>query len=244
MMVIATGSAGNAYALKAGGETLLLEAGVKAERIVRSIGYDVQSVVGCLVSHEHGDHAKYAGCISTYGISVYGTGGVSRSDGMMSIRFHAAQPGRLFRLGGFAVMPMHTEHDVPCLAYVIQHAEMGTLLFATDTPYLDFSVRGIEHVMLEADYEVEVIERNLHEGVIDQRRHDRVVLNHMHIGTTCETLQRLNAEGTLRTATLVHLSTTNANASRFERLASEAVGLPVRCAKAGLTVEMCNGAPF
>lgn len=244
MTVIATGSMGNAYALRAGGETLLLEAGVKAGCIVRAIGYDVTHVVGCLVSHEHSDHAKYAGTLSHYIAAVYGTEGVGASVDMMPTRFHAVQPGRLMRLGGFTVVAMPTVHDVPCLAYVIRHQEMGTLLFATDTPYLDFTVRGINHVMLEADYEQDLLERNLQEGMIDQRRHDRVVLNHMHIGTTCDTLRRLDAGHTLRTATLVHPSTLNADRRHMERLATEATGLPVRCARAGLTVEMTEGAPF
>lgn len=244
MTVIATGSKGNAYALRAGSETLLLEAGVKAGVIVRAIGYDVAHVVGCLVSHEHSDHAKYAGALSAYGIDVYGTEGVGASADMMPTRFHALQPGRLMHLGGFAVVAMPTVHDVSCLAYVIRHQGMGTLLFATDTPYLDFTVRAVNHVMLEADYEQDLLEQNLREGVIDQRRHDRVVLNHMHIGTTCETLRLLDAGHTLRTATLVHPSTLNAHRLHMERLATEATGLPVRCARAGLTVEMKEGAPF
>jgi len=157
--------------------------------------------------------------------------------------FTLCQAGRIMRLGGFAVVPMSTPHDVPCLAYVIRHADMGTLLFATDTPYLEFAVRGLNHLMLEADYSPTMLRTNLEVGNIDRRRRDRVVLNHMSLPTACEAIARLD-DGHMQTVTLVHLSTMNARPQAFERIAREATGLPVRCARRGLVVDMGNGTPF
>lgn len=245
MTVIGSGSNGNGYVLKAGGETLLLEAGLEQADVVRACGYDLSGVRGCLVSHEHADHAKHAGDLTAHGIHVFGTEGVGKRKSIRHSWFHVCQPGRLLRLGGFTVMPMHTPHDVPCLAYVIRHADMGTLLFATDTPYLEFSVNGVNHVMLEADYEPAVLKANLESGAIDRKRRDRVVLNHMSLPTALETIAALD-DGHLRSVTLVHLSAMNASPRAFELIAREETGLPVRCARKGLVVEMGNGtgAPF
>lgn len=50
----ATGSNGNNYALVSGGEILLLECGVPAKEMLKTIDYQTSKVVGCLLSHEHG----------------------------------------------------------------------------------------------------------------------------------------------------------------------------------------------
>jgi glyoxylase-like metal-dependent hydrolase (beta-lactamase superfamily II) len=51
---IATGSTGNSYYIKSdNGEILLLDAGIPIADIKRGIGYEVGSVVGCLITHKH-----------------------------------------------------------------------------------------------------------------------------------------------------------------------------------------------
>ena len=50
----ATGSKGNNYALISGEEILLLECGVPAKDMLKTIDYQTSKVVGCLLSHEHG----------------------------------------------------------------------------------------------------------------------------------------------------------------------------------------------
>lgn len=50
----ATGSTGNAYFIKAdNGEILLLDAGIKIMDIKRMINFDIENVVGCIVTHDH-----------------------------------------------------------------------------------------------------------------------------------------------------------------------------------------------
>jgi metal-dependent hydrolase (beta-lactamase superfamily II) len=52
--VIATGSTGNSYYIKAdSGKILLLDAGVSISEIKKGIGYDIGSVVGCCITHRH-----------------------------------------------------------------------------------------------------------------------------------------------------------------------------------------------
>ena len=64
----------------------------------------------------------------------------------------------------------------------------------------------------------------------------------------CSTLETIAAldDGHLRSVTLVHLSAMNASPRAFELIAREETGMPVRCARKGLVVEMGNGtgAPF
>ena len=73
LQVIGTGSSGNCYVLRAGGahgQALLLDAGLPVMKIVKAVkGW--RSVIGCLITHEHLDHAKSAEEIAKYGICTY-----------------------------------------------------------------------------------------------------------------------------------------------------------------------------
>ena len=52
---IGLGSSGNSYALIGNdGKILLLDLGLTRREIVKSIGYRVSDIVGCVVSHGHG----------------------------------------------------------------------------------------------------------------------------------------------------------------------------------------------
>lgn len=53
LRTIATGSKGNAYALINKNEILLLDLGVSAKEIKKSINFRIADVVGCVVSHKH-----------------------------------------------------------------------------------------------------------------------------------------------------------------------------------------------
>lgn len=53
LRTIATGSSGNAYALINDNEILLLDLGVSAKEIKKSIDFRVSDIVGCVVSHKH-----------------------------------------------------------------------------------------------------------------------------------------------------------------------------------------------
>lgn len=52
--VIASGSSGNCYVIKDGVTTILLECGVKYDRILKGVDYIIANVSGCLLSHSHG----------------------------------------------------------------------------------------------------------------------------------------------------------------------------------------------
>ena len=49
-----SGSSGNLYEVVANnGDKLLIEAGVKWSEVLEALDYDLKSVKGCLLSHEH-----------------------------------------------------------------------------------------------------------------------------------------------------------------------------------------------
>lgn len=54
LIIIGSSSAGNAYALVAEKETLLLEAGVKFSQVQKMLNFKTENIVGVCISHSHG----------------------------------------------------------------------------------------------------------------------------------------------------------------------------------------------
>ena len=58
-IAINSNSNGNAYILQSStGEALIVECGVRFEKIKEALGFNLSAVSGCLVTHEHQDHCK------------------------------------------------------------------------------------------------------------------------------------------------------------------------------------------
>ena len=53
LKVINSSSKGNGYVLESNTDSLLIECGVKFKQIQSTLNYDLSSIKGCLISHEH-----------------------------------------------------------------------------------------------------------------------------------------------------------------------------------------------
>lgn len=63
LYVLGSGSAGNAFALAAGEQVLLIDAGFSAREIAKRaarVGLDLRQVIGLVLTHEHSDHSAGA----------------------------------------------------------------------------------------------------------------------------------------------------------------------------------------
>ena len=239
LTVLASGSSGNGYLLEARRSALLLECGVKPEAMMRRISMPVSRISGALITHEHGDHAGYAHRYAALGIPIYASEGTMRA-----VRLSGAHPLRAMQVSyvdEWKVMPFDVRHDAAePLGFIIEHPEAGRILFLTDTmvcPY-DFRMLHLDHILVEANYDDALLADNVANGRIDAARAARTKGKHMSIGGACE-LIRADMTAELKTVVLIHLSTSNANARDFARMASEtALFARVLVAKAGLTVEL------
>ena len=241
--VIGSGSKGNCYLLKAGnGETLMLEAGVAFRKVLPALGGSTRNVAACLVTHEHGDHAKHARDVAGHGIRLAMTQGTAEAlglgDSSTVTRFHS---GHVLQFGGFAVLPFDTRHDAkePC-GFLIDHAEMGTLLFATDTGALPELIPGLSHVMIEANYDPE---RLADREDIPLSTKVRIAASHMSIDDAVEALtRRIDLKG-VRCIVLIHLSEHDGDPDGFLDRVAGATGKEVHTAAPGLTVDL-SPTPF
>lgn len=238
---------GNAYILDNGKEALLIECGVRFDEIKKALGFNIAKVVGCIITHEHQDHCKSVKDVLAAGINVYASEGTIKAMDIAS--FHRAHymtmSGKSFTatLGGFTVRPFEAKHDcAEPLCYVIHHEECGNVLFLTDSYYCEYNFKGLNNIIIEANYCQNIIDKRMDEGSTKKFLRDRVIESHMSLGTCKETLQKYDLSA-VNNIVLIHLSDGNSDEARFKSEIEAATGKRVCVANAGLIMDF-NKTPF
>ena len=238
LIMINSNSTGNAYALDSGSEILLLEAGCKMADVKRAIDFRLADVVGCCVTHEHGDHCKYATEYAKFGVNVYGPQDIADKKQFPYDKFHALTADKMYHIGSFDLVPFANFHDVPILGYLIRHKDMGLMLFSTDSYKIGMTLRGIEHFLIEANYSDELLKENVWSGKINKAQADRIMLSHMSLEYCINYLRDCEAEKSAKTITLCHLSERNSDPKQFRDTVAGTFGVPTYIASKGTIVEL------
>ena len=243
MKLIVTGSnsTGNAYAIDSGAEILLLEAGCKMADVKRTIDFRLKDVVGCVVTHVHGDHAKYATEYAKFGVKVFGNKDIAEKKQFSYGTYNVLKPGRSCHIGDFTVVPFENYHDVPIFGYLIHHPDMGSLLFSTDSYKIGQAITGINNYLIEANYSDELLKQNVWSGKINKAQADRIMLSHMSLEYCVKYLRDCSVGGgtsATKSITLCHLSERNSDPDLFKRTVESAFGIPCNIARKGLVVEL------
>ena len=231
LKVIGSSSAGNGYILENDREALLIEAGCRFTEVKEALNYDIRKVVGCLVSHEHKDHFKYVCEVKEAGIPVLGNERVRPTK--------VVEDKQGYKLGGFRIVPLSVEHDVPCFAYIIQHDCIGKLLFVTDTIGFNYRVDGLTQILIEANYCDRMLDENIEAGLIPESLRERIIRSHMEIGTTIDVLHSLNLESVWNIV-LIHLSEGNSDMEDFIRRIEAETGRTATVALPGMVMDIKN----
>lgn len=216
--VLGSSSSGNCYLFQSEktGEVLAVEAGVKFNKVKKVLDFNLNSIVGCIVSHEHGDHAKCVGDFINACIPCYMSQGTKHALGFSSSYWaKGLLPFEQVVINGFRVIPFPVQHDAAePYGYLIRHEECGTVLFATDTYFLKYKFPGLNNVMLECNYSKEILDANFTAGRIDKKRYERTIKSHMSYDNCLLTLQA-NDLSQVCNILLLHLSDNNSNATEF-----------------------------
>lgn len=232
---LATGSSGNCFILSKQGsrKDLMVECGIPIRKILSGIGYNLGKISACLVTHEHSDHARAADALMTYGITVVASPGTLMSLGITQGRLHAqalnprtplAIDGR-WRVVGFPAI-----HDTaqPYM-YLIQNGE-DILLFATDTEYIPYQFGGLTQMMVEANYDLDIMKDRIIDGSVHGARKKRTMETHMEIGTLEMWLKKEKEGGDLeklKEIRLIHTSAANSDPDDFRERLQKLTGVPV-----------------
>lgn len=221
--IIASGSSGNAYLIGDGRTRLLLDAGIPFKRIQIGCGFRTSSIDACLVTHRHSDHAEAIPKLIERGITVYSNADVAEFyegvQELTALREHT--------VGTFRILPFEAEHDVPCYGYQVTSTATGEkLVYITDSAYVKYTFSGLTHIMIEANYDEDIMLDNVRDEKVPFSLAERVAGTHMSIDTLIDLL-RANDMTRVRQIYLLHLSDNNSDAEVFKKLVQQETGAEV-----------------
>lgn len=247
LKVISTGSQGNAYILDADNEVLLIECGVRFTEIKKALDFDLSKVVGCLITHEHLDHCKSAVDVMKSGITAYATLGTFKAIGQRgefaNHRAESVHHGQTFRLGSFKIMAFDVKHDAAQpVAFLIEHPDMGKTLFLTDTYYCKYVFPGLNNIIIEANFSMEILNRNFGPDTDKEFLRNRVLKSHFSL-ENCMDMLAANDLSKVNNIVLIHLSNGNSDERDFQQKVSRSTGKNVVCAFNGMEMNF-NKNPF
>lgn len=224
VQVIASGSKGNCYRLKSGSSQLILEAGIPIEQIKQAIDFDFGNIDGCLITHEHMDHAKAATQLQKLGIDLFMSRGTADAIGIKYCSTICI--GNTYKIGDFVILPLEAQHDaVEPLAFLISDGE-DKLLFATDTYYLNYKFTGLTLIMLECNYADELLKERMLDGVITTPQARRLLRSHFSLRHVMLFLSHQDLS-LVRQIWLLHISGMNGDPKLFETEIKKLTGKPV-----------------
>lgn len=241
LVVLGSGSTGNACAITDGDTTVLIDCGFSAKETHRRMvvaGLDASSVTAILLTHEHSDHVKgvevfsrrYAG-----NCPVYGTRGTldAADAGLRLADPRVLRAGDVVRIGSFDVAAFRTSHDAsePVGYRIESHSD--AIGVVTDTGILGDEIiealSGCGVIALESNHDVDMLERGPYPQFL--KRRIASVHGHLSNNAAADGLERLMSDR-LRHFVGMHRSRTNNTA----RLAESA--LKQRASRMGASIRI------
>ena len=222
-----SGSSGNCYYLEneEAREAILVDAGVgirKMKRYIKEYGIGTDIIKGLIITHDHADHVKAAGCISNeLNIFTYSTEKIHRAISAAAGNTNtqkAIDPANAifinkeeeFTIGTFHITPFQVPHDsAENLGYEIKCDDKAFTIM-TDvgmpTETIKRYIQRANFLVLEANYDEEMLKS----GPYPQILKDRITSGTGHLSNS-QTAQLLleNLHPALSHVWLCHLSEEN-----------------------------------
>jgi len=163
LVVLGSGSRGNAFVVTAAGCSLLVDAGFGPRALVqraKQAGVDLRGLAGIVLTHEHGDHARGAGPLARkVGCPVFASRGTltALGDRLDGTRRHAVAPHAIVGVGPFALTGCRTSHDAAePMAFVLaaQGARVGVAYdLGRPTAAVRYLLRDVTALLVEANHD-------------------------------------------------------------------------------------------
>ncbi|MBO1362366.1 MBL fold metallo-hydrolase [Prevotella sp. A2931] len=218
-----SGSSGNCYLLYTETDSLLIDAGVGVrvlKKHMRNYGLSLSSIHHILITHDHADHIKSVGNISSeYDIPVYATkkvhsgikGNYSIKKKVPSHNIHSIDTNVPFVLGDFVITAFTVPHDSSDnVGYHIVYKNHVEFCIMTDIGYVTDEMKAFiasaDYLIIEANHDVEMLKN----GPYPQYLRDRITSGFGHLNNVaCGEAIALNATSKLKHIWLCHLSEEN-----------------------------------
>jgi phosphoribosyl 1,2-cyclic phosphodiesterase len=216
---IASSSKGTCYIISMGDYLFMIECGISLKRLRYNMEFDLSGIFCCMVSHEHADHAKYLKEVfNKTTIPVMCSGPTAEKYDVdyyikLGHRLQLASPV------GFKITSLELEHDCECYAFLIEHGK-EKLFYASDTGRINYQVKGLTHLMIEANHTFEALIQSSKNPELAAR----IAKTHLSIEDVVSFVKR---HKTLQEIHLLHLSSAHSDEEEFKNMVMDATGVPV-----------------
>ena len=227
--IIGSGSTGNGYIIESNGKKLIVELGCNFKEVLKAVEYDLSSVAGALCTHRHFDHSAYIPKALEYQIPVYGNKDVVDKYPYV----HLLTQSYRYSIGKFKVQCIKVPHNALCYSFIIKCPSGEKILFATDLSKFNYKVSGCDVIMMEANYDEDIIYEALARGEVVRSQSE----NHLEINDCLEAVERCVDINT-QLIILLHLSDGYSDEKRFQKMVHKATGKRVCVAHAGQVYEI------
>ncbi len=214
VLILASGSSGNAAVVRSGTTAVLVDAGISALALRRRLelfGLVPGDLAAVLLTHEHSDHVKgLEVLLRRHPLPVWATAGTAARLAVNGARGGELVSGRELAIGGLRIHPVQTCHDAADpVAFVFEDGE-HRLGFCTDTgvatPLLRHRLGRCTALLLEANHDTDLLRHGPYPWPLKQRIRSR--LGHLSNEQSAEVAAELSWSG-LAALVGLHLSEQN-----------------------------------
>jgi phosphoribosyl 1,2-cyclic phosphodiesterase len=172
------------------------------------------------------DHSKAVKEIMRAGIDCYMSRGTAEALEVSGHRANIIKARQQFRIGTWTILPFETQHDAAePLGFLLANQAGDKLLYATDTYYIRYKFHGLTHIMVECNYSLDILKRNVEAGAVPKELKSRILKSHFSLENVKRFLQA-NDLSKVEAIFLLHLSDNNSDAESFKREIQELAGKP------------------
>ena len=142
-------------------------------------------------------------------------------------RTHSIEPLKPITVNTFEIMAVTMYHDCPCVGYMVYSTNTNErLFFATDTYKITVNPQGVDYLILEINYQKEIVNRLVNEGVMESSIRARLLFSHYELSKALKWLKKID-KSRLKRIYVAHLSSGNSNESEIKNTLIENFGIPV-----------------
>lgn len=232
LVVLGSGSGGNAVVVESDGRRLLIDAGFSCrelERRMRAVGVEPSSIDALLLTHEHEDHVRgVARFALRHKLPVWATAGTLAGTEIppdVVPRVTTIESGRPVEIAGFAVEPFLIPHDArEPVGFVVEDGRGRRVGLASDIGCRSrlawAKLVELDLLILETNHDLDLLRNGPYPWALKQR----VAGRHGHLSNTeaSDGLPELLSER-LRFLVLYHLSRVNNTAALAAATVGEAL---------------------
>lgn len=214
-----SGSSGNCFLIQSDSTNILVDVGVSSKKItsaLEELKIDIKKINAILVTHEHVDHSKSLGILSSkYNIPIFINIETLHALGNMSSKIpknniNIFKMNEYFKVSDFKIFPFPIPHDAanPCGFNIYYNNKKITI--ATDIGHISDSLieylKNSSSILLEANYDPDILKISSYPYLLKKR----ILGNNGHLSNQSagKTLSTLYKYG-LKNAILIHLSKEN-----------------------------------